>query len=185
MAARFATSLHKFEKRFARHAAGVKRAWRDSGVIAREGRVSRIAMLVEAAALAMRGRMALDTYFHYRLFEPGLTAEAKRRYLSEAPRANERLWSALTPRQYRCLYDNKIIFHRFFKAAGLPLAALFGLFDPTVGRTEDGQALRTEADLGALLQRRGNDGFVFKPVEGVRGHLTFVFRGPVTTRPGT
>jgi hypothetical protein len=185
MAMRLPSSIRKFEKRLARHASGFKTAWRDSGVIAREQQVSRIAMLAEAAALAVRGRMAVDTYFHYRLFDPSLTAEMKRHYLPEAPRANERLWSTLTPRQYRCLYDNKLIFHRFFAANGLPLARLFGVFDPNVGRTEDGQALRTASDLAALLERRGNQGFVFKPVEGVRGHLTFVFTGRVPDQAGT
>jgi hypothetical protein len=185
MTVRLPTWVSKIEKRCARHAAGLKAAWRDSAAIAREQGVSRLAILVEALTLAGRGRMAVDTYFHYRLFDRGLTPAAKRRYLSEAPKANNRLWSALTPRAYGCLYNNKLIFHRFFAAAGLPLATLFGVFDAQVGRTEDGRSLRTASDLTALLGRRGNDGFVFKPAEGVRGHLTFVFKGAVPDRPGT
>src|SRR5918993_755655 len=138
MAVRLSASMRKLKKRFERHASGIKSAWRDSGIIAREQRTSRVAMLAEAAALAVRGRMAVDTYFSYRLFDPALTAHAKRRYLSEAPKANEQLWATLTPPKYGCLYDNKIIFHRFFTSA-----------------------------------------------EGVRGHLTFIFTGPVPDRPGT
>jgi hypothetical protein len=122
--------------------------------------------------------MAVDTYFHYRLFDPKLTRAAKRRYLPEAPKANERLWETLTPSDYRCLYDNKLIFHRFFSSIGLPLAALFGVFDPEVGRTEEGRPLRTATDLAELLRRSAEDGFVLKPAEGVRGHLTLVFSGP-------
>jgi hypothetical protein len=135
-------------------------------------------MLLEAAWLAARGRMAVDTYFYYRLFDRRLTREDRRRYLPEAPHANERLWQALTPREYGTLYTNKVIFHRFFASVGLPLAALFGVFDPAVGRTEEGQPLRSAADLTELLRQRAHDGFVFKPAEGVRGHLTLVFSGP-------
>ena len=89
------TWLQRLQRRVARHARGFKSAWHDSGVAAREQHRSRAAMLVEATSLALRGRMAVDTYFHYRLFDSKLTGTAKRRYLSEAPKANERLWGAL------------------------------------------------------------------------------------------
>jgi hypothetical protein len=170
--------LDKLMRRFTRHVRGLEAAWRDSKIAAREHHRSRAAMLAEAAVLALRGRMAVDTYFHYRLFDPNLTRTSKRRYLAEAPKANERLWSALTPPEYGCLYNNKLIFHRFFKSVGVPLAALFGVFDPAVGRTAEGQLLRTETELKELLQRCGEHGFVFKPTEGIRGHLTLVFTGP-------
>ena len=132
-------------RRVSRHARGLKTAWRDSAIAAVQQHRSRIALLAEATVLALRGRMAVDTYFHYRLFDSKLTRAAKRRYLPEAPKANERLWSTslTTPREYGCLYNNKVIFHRFFKSAGLPLAALFGVFDPAVGRTEEGRPLRS------------------------------------------
>lgn len=172
------TWLQRLERRVTRHARGFRSAWCDSAVAAREQHRSRAALLMEAASLALRGRMAVDTYFHYRLFDSKLTRTAKRHYLSEAPKANERLWCALTPREYRCLYDNKVIFHRFFSSIGLPLAALYGVFDPNVGRTEEGQPLRTAVDLAQLLRRCAQNGFVFKPAEGVRGHLTLVFGGP-------
>jgi hypothetical protein len=177
------TWLQRLKRRASRHARGVKSAWCDSAVAAREQHRSRAAMLIEATALALRGRMAIDTYFHYRLFDPKLTRTAKRHYLPEAPKANERLWNALTPRKYRCLYDNKLIFHRFFSSTGLPLAALFGVFDPDVGRTEEGQPLRSVGDLTLLLRRSAHDGFVFKPTEGVRGHLTLVFSGRSADAP--
>lgn len=165
-------------RRVSRHARGLKTAWRESATAAREQQRSRAAILAEATALALRGRMAIDTYFHYRLFDRKVTRSAKRHYLSEAPKANDELWSTLTPREYRCLYNNKLIFHRFFKAVGLPLAFCFGVFDPAVGRTADGKPLRSAAELAELLRRCGQDGFVFKPTEGIRGHLTLVFSGP-------
>ena len=41
------TWISKIEKPWARHAAGLKAAWRDSAAIAREQGVSRLTMLVE------------------------------------------------------------------------------------------------------------------------------------------
>jgi hypothetical protein len=142
-------------------------------------------MLGEATALALQGRMAVDTYFRYRLFDPKLSADAKRRYLSEAPRANARLWSLLTPDRYRCLFDNKLIFHHYFASFGLPLARVFGVFDPLVGRTADGESLRNEAELGTFMPHMRNDGFAFKPVEGMGGHMVLILTGAAPDDPDT
>ena len=169
--------MRKWKQRISRHARGVASAWRDSASIARDRGLNRFGMLSEAAWLALRGRMGVDTYFHYGLFDPKLSADDKRRYLTEAPRANARLWSVLTPTRYRSLYDNKLIFHRFFASVGLPLAMLFGVFDPEVGRSTDGESLRTEEELARFIRRFRENGFVFKPTEGVRGHLILVLTG--------
>jgi hypothetical protein len=142
-------------------------------------------MLGEAALLALQGRMSPDTYFHYRLFDPELSADAKRRYLSEAPRENARLWSVLTPTRYRCLYDNKLVFNHFFGSMGLPLAMIFGVFDPLVGRSAEGESLRNEAELGKFIRCLRTDGFVFKPAEGIRGHLILVLTGAAPDDPDT
>ena len=142
-------------------------------------------MLGEATSLALRGRMAVDTYFRYRLFDPKLSAEAKARYLSEAPRANAQLWSLLTPKRYRCLYDNKLIFNRYFASFQIPLATIFGVFDPLVGSTIEGSSLRNETELAELIRHRRNDGFVFKPAEGMRGHMVLVLAGAAEDDPET
>jgi hypothetical protein len=175
----------RWRQRLARHAKGLVSAWRDSGRLAREHGLSRVRMLGEAALLAVRGRMGVDTYFHYRLFDPKFSADAKRRYLSEAPRENARLWSVLTPTRYRCLYDNKLVFNRFFASMGLPLARIFGVFDPEVGRSLEGESLRSEEELGKFIRRLRTGGFVFKPAEGMRGHLILVFTGVAPDDPDT
>jgi hypothetical protein len=128
--------------------------------------------------------MAVDTYFHYGFFDRRLNAEDKNRYLAEAPGANARLWS-LTPNRFRLLYDNKLVFHHYFRSLGLPLASIFGVFDADLGRTTDGESLRTEADLARFLHRLPESGFVFKPVEGMRGHQVQVLVGPAPDDRGT
>lgn len=154
-------------------------------MLAREQGLSRFGMLGEAAVLAFKGRMSVDTYFHYRLFDPTLTSDAKRRYLSEAPRANDRLWSALTPVRYRFLYENKLIFNRYLASAGLPLARIYGVFDPLAGRTAGGETLRNAAELAGFLRGRRADGFVFKPTEGIHGLSILVLRGAAPDDPDT
>jgi hypothetical protein len=129
--------------------------------------------------VSSRGRAG----FHYRLFDPELSADAKRRYLWEAPRANARLWAALTPLRYRCLYENKLVFNQYFSSFGLPLATIYGVFDPEVGRSMEGQSLRTEADLGQFIRRFRQDGFVFKPAEGVQGRQIVVLTGAAADDP--
>jgi Sugar-transfer associated ATP-grasp len=177
--------LRKWRQRLGRHVKGLLTAWRDAGAISRDQGLSRFGMLTEATALALQGRMAVDTYFRYRLFDPKLTPDAKRRYLSESPRANAKLWSLLTPTRYRCLYDNKLIFNRYFASCGLPLAKIFGVFDPLVGRSVEGDSLRNEAELSRFIRRLGNEGFVFKAAEGMRGHLILVLTGAAPDDPDT
>jgi Sugar-transfer associated ATP-grasp len=175
------TALLKARKRVARHFAGLVSAWNDAGTIAARQNVSRLPLLAEGAALMLGGKMALDTYFHYRFFDPAV--EDKKSYLPEAPRANARMWAKLTPPMYRCLYENKYVFNRFFTGMNLPVAKLYGVFDERDGFTADGKSLCTAAELDALMTTL-TDGFVFKPVEGIRGHLTLVFRAPRTTLAG-
>jgi len=131
-------------------------------------------MLAEAAGLLLRGRMAPDTYFLYRLFDPDV--RRKETYISEAPAANERMWSAFTPARYGALFDNKYAFRQVFQA--LPLAKLYGVYDERLGFTFDGGRLTNAGELHELVSPLRH-GFVFKPVEGVRGYLTLVFGPPV------
>lgn len=163
----------KLKKLASRHLASLTNAWRDSGPIAREHDISRIGLLASAATHALRGRMAPDTYFYYRLFDPAV--KDRDSYISDAPRANARMWATLTPPKFRSLYDNKFVFNRFFSAAGLPVAKIHAVYDRTSGFGPFGP-LRTAQDLARVIDTLPQ-GFVFKPVEGMRAHLTLVF-GP-------
>lgn len=88
-----------------------------------------------------------------------------------------RLWSLLAPERYRCLYDNKLVFNRFFGSLGFPLAKVYGVYDPVHGFTTDGRRLRYVSDLRNWLRASGIREFVFKPVEGTQGHNVLVFSG--------
>jgi hypothetical protein len=153
-------------------------AWRDARLVAAQNGVSTPRILRELVVLNVTRSLGLKPYFQYRLFDPGLSAEEKRRYLPDTPWANARLWARFNPKEYGCLYANKLIFNRFFSAIGLPVARILGIYDPTIGRSMDGRPLRTAADLRAWLPGAAGAGFVFKPIEGVQGHSILVFTGP-------
>ena len=59
------------------------------------------------------------------------------------------------------------------------------MFDAVVGRTAEGESLRTEAELAAFIRRLPHNGFVFKPAEGMRGHQVLVLTGPAPDDPDT
>jgi len=156
----------------------LKAVWRDTRQATAQARVSPLRVFRDLVILNATRGLGIRPYFQYRLFNPDLGREEQRRYLPDTPWANARLWSRLNPRQYGCLYANKLIFNRFFSAAGLPVAKLLGVYDPLAGYGAQEEPLRTPADLRAWLPKVAHAGFVFKAIEGVRGHSILVFTGP-------
>jgi Sugar-transfer associated ATP-grasp len=127
--------------------------------------------------------LGVRAYFQYRLFDPKLTHHEKLQYLPDSRMATERLWALLAPPEYRLPFANKLVFNRVFGGAGLPVARIFGAFDPRLGWSCDGGSLRTAVELRQLLRARGQDGFVFKPMWGSEGCQVLVFTGPVAGEP--
>lgn len=161
----------------------LKAAWHDTRQVASQIGVSPLRIMRELIVLNATHSLGIRPYFQYRLFSTALSSEEKREYLADTPWANARLWSTLNPKQYGCLYANKLIFNHFFRAAGLPLARILGIYDPALGQTVDGQPLRSASDLRNWLPSVSHRGFVFKPFEGVRGHNVLVFTGPERQNP--
>ena len=161
----------------------VKEAWHDTRRVASETGVSRLRILRELMLLNATQSLGIRPYFQYRLFNPALRPEQKRRYLADTPWANARLWSTLNPKQYACLYANKWVFNHFFRASGLPLARIFGIYHPLLGRTIDGHQLRSSSQLRDWLPSVSQNGFVFKPIQGAKGHNVLVFAGPSAQDP--
>lgn len=161
----------------------LKGVWQDTRQVAGQTGVSPLRILRELMVLNATRSLGIRPYFQYRLFDLALSPAEKRRYLADTPWANARLWSRLNPKQYGCLYANKLIFNRFFRAAGLPVASIFGIYDPLLGQTMDGQPLRSPSELRDWLPKVSQQGFVFKPMQGVRGHNVLVFAGPSSQGP--
>ncbi|HET6797138.1 MAG TPA: hypothetical protein VFH40_08260, partial [Gemmatimonadales bacterium] len=128
-------------------------AWRDGQQVAEQNGVSRLRILRDLLVLNVTRSLGVRPYFQYRLYRPDLSAEDKRRYLPDTPWANARLWTRLNPKRYGCLYTNKVIFNRFFSSLKLPVARIFGVYDPVVGWTESGEQLKDLDDLREWLPR--------------------------------
>jgi hypothetical protein len=106
--------------------------------------------------------------------------EEKLKYLPTDWHAAHRIWQKFVPEHRRTPFHNKYLFHRYFKAEGLPVARCFGYLDSHFGRLEDKRSMKTERDLAAWLRDRcahgpPETGFVIKPVEGYKGHAIRVF----------
>ncbi len=162
--------------------------WRYARKVASENGLSTFRILGEQTLLKEFHSVSRYSYYLYRLFDPDLSWEEKKTYLVDdkddyAP-AKVRLWSLLAPEKYRFLYDNKLVFNRFFSSLGFPLAKIYGVYNPVFGYTTDGRNLRNASDLGDWLQTSGVQEFVFKPLEGTQGHKILVFVGRTADDPG-
>ena len=139
----------------------------------------------DLVALNLHNQLGVRAYFQYRLFDPRISYREKKDYLPDTGRATHRLWSLLTPVQYRLPFRNKLVFNRIFGGQGLPVARVFGVYDPRVGFTVDGEELRNAADLGRWMRQAPNNGFVFKALFGIEGYQVLVLSGPAAEDPAS
>ena len=124
-----------------------------------------------------------EEYYRYHLFSPQLSWAEKRAFLSDSE--TRTIQEELNPLIYRYLYKNKLMFKRYFEHAGLPVAKLYGVFDPAWGRTEEGEPLTNARDLGRWIERTDADEIVTKPVESAEGRMVIVYKGRKPGDPNT
>ncbi len=182
--------LRGLPRRVAREPRQAVEAWRQAREVASENDLNAYRILAEQTLLERLHSINRYSYYLYRLFEPGISWEDKKSYLADdyysedRGEENVRLWSLLAPEKYRGLYDNKLVFNRFFGSLGFPLAEVHGVYDPVFGYTIDGGRLKDAPDLDAWLRTSGVQEFVFKPLEGAEGHKVLVFVGRADGDPG-
>jgi hypothetical protein len=163
--------------KLARRLLWAKETWDAARLVRQERGLSTLGVLAEQVRLYRNYDLDQYAYYWYRLFEKEVPLEEKVQYIPDSVEANARLWRLLTPECYRCLYDNKVVFNRYFAALGFPLAQIYGVYDPQVGFTSEGFPLRSVEGLKRWLSTHGHRGFVFKPVEGIQGHHILIFAG--------
>ena len=157
--------MERVTGRMAHSVGTAAQVWREARAAAVERGLSTGRLLRDVLVFRAVHSFGMLSYLQYRLWRPGLTREEKLQYLHNRE-MRARLWSLLTPPRYRVLYDNKLVSHRFFGSLGLPMAEIYGVYDPAVGHTMDGRPLRTAAELRGWLTSFQGEGFVFKPAEG-------------------
>jgi hypothetical protein len=148
--------------------------WRCAKKVASENGLSPFRVFREQIMLEKLHSINRYSYYLYRLFDPDIPREEKKTYLLDdeedyAP-FKVQLWSLLAPERYPGLYDNKLVFNRFFGSIEFPLAKVYGVYDPLHGFTTDGRSLRDASDLKDWLRAFGVREFVFKPVKGTQEH---------------
>jgi len=103
----------------------------------------------------------LEYYETYELFDPRLTWEEKKRFLSRNQFAI--LDRELNPKAGIGVL-NKLVFKIFARHFNLPVARMYGLFDPHWGYLDDGSPLCTVDDLAGLIANPELQSFLFKPI---------------------
>lgn len=152
----------------------VRDLWSNGRAASKESGVSLLRIGAEQVALYVQNRLARREYYMYSLQDPELSWSEKRAFISF--RYNNRYRDVLTPRCYAYLFKNKLAFARYSRGASLPVAKLYGVFDPVVGQTANGAPLRCADDLRALLETGDFAEFVIKPVESLKGYMVLPLR---------
>ena len=148
--------------------------WQNGRRAAQESGVSVLRVMYEQVALYLLNNLNRKEYYMYRLHDPGFSWGEKRAVIGD--RSTSKYFRVLVPPRYHFLFKDKLAFDRFYRGAGLPLPDLYGVFHPEWGWAEGGGRLRTAEDLGHLLDERGIDEFVLKPVASTWGFMILALR---------
>ena len=109
--------------------------------------------LMEVYRLLQLNQLEPNEYYEtYELFANDLTWEDKTRFLSRNQFA--KMDARLNPKKSYGLL-NKLVFHIYGEHYGLPMAKMYGLFDPRHGYTIDGDPLSTVEDLEKIPGQTG------------------------------
>ncbi len=148
-------------------------------------------MLRDVAALRFGpGRLTSNEYYYYRLWEAGITDDAKRRFVGKL--AQHPMHLACNKPEWQAVASDKLLFHGVMTAAGLPMPDLLGVAHRS--RSMAGaRSLRSLDDLAWFLRDPDNYPLFAKPISGkyslavlsadsVADETTMALRGsPVST----
>jgi hypothetical protein len=110
-----------------------------------------ISILCEVVALWRGwGRLSPEEYFYYRLWDPSITLEEKRRFVGK--RAQSAMHLACNSQYWYCAAADKILFHTIMAGAAMPIPDLIAI--SAENRTVSGIPNLTNVDdLAALLRK--------------------------------
>ena len=122
------------------------------------------AMLRDVAALRFGpGRLTSNEYYYYRLWEPGLTDDAKRGFVGKL--AQQPMHLACNRADWQAVAADKLLFHSLMAGAGMPAPELLAVAHPS--RALPGiPALASEAAIVAFLREPANYPLFAKPIDG-------------------
>lgn len=142
--------------------------WEVSGRAARAYGESRLAIARRARRVRLQGAWRYEEALGEGLLDPAMAADVRRRHISQ--HAREGAQRRLNPDALALLTEDKLGFHRYCDALGIPAPVLHG----TVGRTggwsaATGRGLPDASAFARMVRDELPDAFVVKPVDGYLG----------------
>lgn len=132
------------------------------------GSKTRARQVIEMVRMAGKGQYSPGEYWVYGFYRNGVDMPDMLSFMSNQQHFQQHLPHLNDPTAIPFL-QNKWFFYLHFARLGMPVPECYGVFDANFGFTADGETLRSEADLRALIERRGITNFVTKPVSGSQG----------------
>ena len=109
------------------------------------------------------GRLAPAEFFYYRLWEPGLTREARRQFVGK--QAQHPMHIACNNTGWYATAADKLLFQTLMTGAGFPRPELLAVTAP--GRqVPGGRVLRDQAEIAGFLRDPSNYPLFAKPIDG-------------------
>ncbi len=109
------------------------------------------------------GRLTPNEYFYYRLWEPHLTKEDKRRFVGK--QAQQPMHIACNDTGWYATAADKLLFHTLLTGAGLPTPMLLAVTGPE-RRLPHGEFLRDATAIATFLRNPANYPLFAKPIDG-------------------
>lgn len=109
------------------------------------------------------GRITPAEYFYYRLWDPALTREEKRRFVGK--RAQVAMHRACNHEAFRAAADDKLRFHEIMTAHGLPVPKLLAIAHPD-RRVEGVRSLPDRESVAGFLAQASAFPLFAKPIDG-------------------
>jgi hypothetical protein len=110
------------------------------------------------------GKLTVDEFFYYRLFEPVLTPEDVRRYIGK--RAQNRMHKACNDSRWFAVSHDKALFHVVLAGAGFRVPETVAVYAPK-GRSGFPRTLRTGDDIVGFLRQNAEWPLFAKPIDGI------------------
>jgi glutathione synthase/RimK-type ligase-like ATP-grasp enzyme len=132
-----------------------------------------VQQLFEMSLLHFRGSVSPLQYYDYKLGKKGASIK-NLNYLSR--HTYWKIQHELNHQHWLAIAENKWLFYTHMASFGLPVPRTYGYYDTMNGCTFQGQPLRTELDLKAMLQTCQAKEFVIKPIKGGMGRDVLVLK---------
>jgi len=110
------------------------------------------------------GALTRDEFFYYRLYDPALAAQERRRFVGKAVQV--RMHRACNDPRWLAPVHDKALFYTVMRGLGLPIPETVAAFEKT-GRTFFWPSLRHEDELRAVLMSPRSYPLFAKPIDGI------------------